>query len=75
MHWECLISPIFKVQKSNKGKVMKRNCSQNLQFWLRIGPKSLIVGGSRSAGSILMGILEKLAGGGSVAVAVGISHM
>ena len=56
---------------------MKGNWSQNLRFWLRNClklpvEKNLIFG---SLQTILLCIVLELAGGGSVAVAVGISDM
>ena len=49
-------------KKNHSGKIMIIHMNQKLQFLRRSGPKS-------------MDILGELAGGGSVAVAVGISNM
>ena len=57
--------------------MMKGKWSQNLKFWIKdeiklhIG-KKIICGSSQT---ILLYIVEELAGGGSVTVAVGVSDM
>ena len=58
-------------------KVMKEECSQNLQLWLRNGlklprGKKLI---AWSLQTILLCIVGELAGGGSMPVAVGVSGL
>ena len=49
--------------------MMKGKWSQNLQFWSKIAPQF------GSLQTILLCIVWELAGGGSVAVAVGVSYM